>query len=410
MSQQALTLFKYKAINNNGRAVNGAIFAIDENHLYSQLLEADMTLVKASAAKSPHGFLANLRPKKVPLRESMRFYIQLSRMQKAGIPLLDALFHSRLSTDSQILRDAVIELHRRVSEGLTLSKAMEEFPHCFNNLQVTIVRASEQTGDMASAYEFLIDYLKSSSEMERRIKKATRYPMILTTVLVGVTIFLMGFVVPQIIGFVDAFGEGELPFATTSLMAVSSFFQTFGVFLVIAIILGIAGVKTLRRVSHSFRYMTDSMILKIPAVGTVFRKIEIARFAYVFNVLQSAKIPLIESIKEALDVSNNVVIREALQEVHRNVLDGEPMSEALSKTGEFPNIVIQMFKLGEESGEFLHALNQVSEFYNDDIDDAIDAVVSMIEPLLTAVMGGMITWIAIAVFGPIYDSFENIDF
>jgi len=410
MNEQEFNLYRYKAVNNSGQTVTGTFFAADENHLYAQLQDADMTLVKATITKPMQNFLSNFWSKKIPTRELIRFYIQLSRMQKAGIPLLEALFHSRLSTDSPALRDTVIELHRRVSEGLTLSKAMEEFPSCFNNLQITIVRASEKTGDMVSAYEFLIKYLKSSSDMERRIKKATRYPTILLVALTGVVIFLLGFVVPKIIGFVDAFSDGELPFATTSLMAVSSFCQTFGLFLVGAIILGMVAVKALRKASHSFRHMTDGMILKLPVLGEVFRKIEIARFAYVFSVLQSARLPLIKSIKEALNVSNNMVIRQALKMVHKDVLDGTPMSKALSKTGQFPNIVIQMFKLGEESGEFIHALNQVSEFYNDDIDDAVDSVVSMIEPALTIIMAGMILWIAVAVFGPIYGTFENIDF
>jgi type IV pilus assembly protein PilC len=157
--------------------------------------------------------------------------------------------------------------------------------------------------------------------------------------------------------------------------------------------------------SDSFRYHTDYIALRTPAVGTVIRKITLSRFCSTFAVLFASGLEILKCLDAAQKTASNVVIRDALQTVREQVQDGSPLSTALNVSGEFPSLVVRMVRIGEESGNLSHVLRQVSEFYDRDVNDAVDAMIQMIEPALTVVLGGMMLWIAAAVFGPIYNSF-----
>ena len=159
-----------------------------------------------------------------------------------------------------------------------------------------------------------------------------------------------------------------------------------------------------------FRHNTDQMVLNSPMIGDLMRKIEISRFSYIVSSLYKAGVPFLECLQVALESIENRVISAALSKVIEDMQAGETLSDALNTTGEFPSIVVQMIKIGEESGDMSYVLDQVSEFYDNDVEEAVQAMVTMIEPALTGIMGGLIAWIAIAVFGPIYGMFENIEF
>ena len=367
-----------------------------------------MTLVKSSEVGDGNSLLAAIMPKKVDVRDLLQFYIQMEQMQKSGIPLLDALSHCRTTLTNKGLKDTVAELHRMVSEGMALSEAFAQFPSFFSKLEVSILGAAEKTGDMVGSYAYLIDYLKDRDAMERRIRKATRYPMIMLIVIFVAVVVLMKFVVPQIIGFLEGAGNMELGLATTSLMATSSFFQEYW-WAVIGSVFG-AGLafKVGRTASDDFKFQTDRMIMQLPNFGELVRKIEIARFSYIVSSLYQAGVPFLDCLATATESIENVVIREALEEVQTDMRTGSSMSDSINKTGEFPAIVVQMVKIGEESGNMGQVLDQVAEFYNNDVEEAIEGMVSAIEPGLTAIMGILIAWIAVAVFGPIYNMIGSL--
>lgn len=164
------------------------------------------------------------------------------------------------------------------------------------------------------------------------------------------------------------------------------------------------------RTSDSFAYRVDAIILRLPVMGELIRKINIARFAQTFGALFAGGIDVLKALDSATNTVGNRVLREGLENVQRHVKSGDALSEALNKSGEFPSMVVRMVRVGEESGGLTDVLHQVSEFYTNDVDEEVQKVITMIEPSLTALLGGMILWIAVGVFGPIYSSFENIDF
>lgn len=378
--------------------------------LYNQLHSAGLELIQCAPLSKDKSFLANIGlKKKVQIRDLIQLFLHMEQMQSAGVALLDALGDIRDTTEHDGLRDIMTEIHRDVSEGSSLSEAMALHPKVFKNLYVSLVAAGEDTGDLTKSYMQLIKYLKWVDQMQAKVRKATRYPIILVCVITGTILIMMTYVVPQIVGFIR-YLDMELPFYTTSLMATSDFFVNYwwailGVVVFVPLI-----ALSLRRMSDDIAYRIDMMLLGMPIVGPLIRKINIARFAQTFGALYASGIDVLNALQSARKTVNNLAIVEALEGVIEQVQTGSPLSEAFNASGEFPSMVIRMLKVGEESGNLTVVLDQVSDFYTADVDEAIQGLIAMIEPLLTMILGVMILWIAVAVFGPIYSSFENMDF
>lgn len=406
----SLTRYKYKAINHNGRPITGVVSAKNEADLYAQLQSANMELISCKSLDAKKGgFNFSLSLEKVKVRDLIQFFIHMNQMQAAGVPLLDCLADVRDSSENGKVRDMLTDIYRDVSDGSSLSEAMEKHPKTFTNLYVSLIKAGEDTGDLTKSYTQLIKYLKWIDEMQSKIRKATRYPMVVTIVVIGVIYVMMGHVVPQIVGFIANLDQ-ELPFYTVALIETSEFFQTKGLYVVLAPILLFALYKGARNLSEGFKFHTDALVLKMPIVGPILRKITIARYSQTFAALFSAGIDVVGALKSSRKTVDNLALINALEAVEAYVQAGNPLSDAFNACGEFPSLVIRMVKIGEESGNLTPVLEQVSDFYTKDVDEAVEGLIAMIEPGLTALLGGMILWIAAGVFGPIYSSFENIDF
>ncbi|MCB1556589.1 MAG: type II secretion system F family protein [Alphaproteobacteria bacterium] len=402
--------YKYRALNMKGRPVRGVVSAKSEIDLYNQLQSAGLELLHCAPLLKRKGILGGIgKKRKVAIRDLIQLFIHLDQMQGAGISLLDALSDIRDASDHPYLRDIMTEIHRNVSEGTSLSEAMAMHPKVFGNLYVSLVASGEETGNLAVAYKHLVSYLKWVDEMQTRVRKATRYPMILLGVVCLTVVVMMGYVVPQVVGFIKNLDQ-EIPVYTKALMATSDFFVSYWWAVFLVPIVAFIGAKIMRKMSRSFAFTLDSIMINLPVAGGLIRKINIARFAQTFGAMYASGIDVLKSLESARNTVSNLALLEALEIVRERVQTGAPLSEAFNDTGEFPSMVVRMLKVGEESGNLLPVLQQVSDFYTKDVDETIQAMIAMIEPFLTAFLGGMILWIAVAVFGPIYSSFENIDF
>lgn len=402
--------FKYKAYNVKGRPIRGVISAANETDLFNQLQSAGLDLVTCSIVKqnTKFGSISLLR-KKVKTRDLIQLFIALEQMHSAGVPMLEALGDIRESMDNQTLSDIMADVHRNVSEGSSLSEAMAAHPKVFHQLYISLISAGEGTGDLSKSYVMLIKYLKWIDEMSSKIKKAIRYPMILALTVILTCVVMMGYVVPQIVGFIANIGQ-ELPWYTVALVATSVFFQKYWWILLSFPIVSVIVYKILRKVSQEFAYRSDLAFLRLPTAGDLIRKINIARYSQTFAALYSSGIPVINCLKAAQLTVTNLGLSEALELTQNKVQTGSTLSEGFNSSGEFPNLVIKMVRIGEESGNLTPVFDQISEFYTRDVDEAVQGMIAMIEPALTLLLGGMILWIAAGVFGPIYGSFENMDF
>lgn len=388
--------------------------------MYQQLQAAGLELVDCSKL-SQKGISSKLfRTKKIKIREMIQLFIHLDQMQGAGVPLLDALGDIRDTTENDALRDIMSEIHRDVSDGSSFSEAMAKHPKVFGNIYISLIKAGEETGDLTSSYKQLEKYLKWVDEMQSKIRKATRYPIIVTVVVLVTVAVMMGVVVPQIVGFLNNM-KIDLPIQTIALIKTSDFFSQplfhiFGIPVVGGLVVVLfpfvvmAILKTLKKLSKEWAYRIDLMILNMPVAGNLIRKITIARYAQTFGALFASGIDVVNALKSARKTVSNLAMIEALEAVEQYVQSGSPLSEAFNNSGEFPSLVVRMLKVGEESGNLTPVLQQVSEFYTRDVDEAVQGLISGIEPALTGILGGMILWIAAGVFGPIYGSFSEMDF
>jgi type IV pilus assembly protein PilC len=200
-----------------------------------------------------------------------------------------------------------------------------------------------------------------------------------------------------------------LPIYTTALIATSDFFAVYWWAVLGTPVILLILYKTIRKLSDSAAFKIDQWMLKLPVFGVLIRKISIARFAQTFGAMFSSGIDVLKAIANARSTVTNLALIDALEGVEEQVRNGSPLSDAFNASGEFPSLVIRMLKVGEESGQLTPVLDQVSDFYTADVDEAVQALITMIEPFLTLILGVMILWIAVAVFGPIYSSFENIN-
>ncbi len=243
--------------------------------------------------------------------------------------------------------------------------------------------------------------------MQIKIRKATRYPMILTFVVIITISVMMGVVVPEITDFLKEM-DIALPMYTVALIATSSFFAEYWYYVISAPIVLFVMYKVMRKNMPGFAYAMDKWFLKAPVFGELIRKISIARFAQTFGALYASGIDAIRALESSKKTVTNLYLIESLDNIIESVKTGSSLSEAFKNTGEFPSLVIRMLRIGEESGELQQTLEQVTNFYANDVDESVGNMITMIEPTLTFVIGGMLLWIAAGVFGPVYSSFDTM--
>lgn len=398
--------FKYRALDDRGRNVRGKLSAINEVDLYQQLKTIGLELIDAQAQK-PSSILPSFMTKIKP-RELIQAFVHLEQLQRSGVPLLDSLADIRDSTDSPALRDVMTEIYRDVSEGSALSIAMAKHPKYFDNTNVSMVASAEETGNLADTFAQMIIFMKWSDNMRRRTIKALTYPVFTLVVFLFVLFVLMYYTVPQIVGFLKNMNEA-LPFMTTSLIVTSDFLQEssiiipngFWIILFPFVVVGI--IKTLNKTSPAFHYQFCLMVLRLPVIGEVATKMNLARFSRTFGVLFRSGLEILRCMDTATETVGNIYMKDVLQRARRQISEGAAISAAMNNTGEFPSLVVRMIKIGEESGNLTHVLDQVAEFYEADVDEAVQRMIGMITPSLTILLGGIILWIAGGVFGPIYN-------
>lgn len=399
--------YNYRALNKSGRPVRGSLTAANETDLFQQLQDGGFELIDCKEVGKQSNKFKIFSKSGVKTRDKIQLFVHLEQLQKAGVPLLDGLADIRDTTESSRLRDVMTEIHREVSEGASLSESMSHHPSVFDPIFVSLIAAGEETGNLINSFIQVIHHLKWKDQMDSKIKKATRYPKILIVVVVGVIAVMMGYVVPEVTGFLENIDQ-ELPPITLALIATSAFVVNYALYIAIGLVVAFVLFKLARGLSRSFRYQTDYMALRVPVMGPLMQKISLSLFCQTFAVLFTSGLEVLKCLESASRTSTNLVIRDALDNVQEQVREGNPISKSIETTGEFPALVVRMVKIGEESGNLSGVLNQVAEFYDKDVNEAVDGMIQMIEPALTVVLGGIILWIVAAVFGPIYDSFGSV--
>lgn len=402
-----MSSYKYSAINDKGNTIRGTVMAENEMDLEARLKDLGLDLVNAREVRSRSGSAG--KSTKVKTKDLIIMCMHLEQLDRAGVPLHDSLADVRDSTESAKLKDVLTGVYESVKTGTLFSKALSAYPRVFNDVFVGLIAAGEKTGNLSMSFIHLGEHLKWSDDLRRKVKKASRYPIVLLVILSGVITALMMFTVPKMIEFIVSQGF-DIPIHTRALIAVSHAFADYWYLILGMPVVVIFGLMLLYRISEPFAYKVDALALKMPLIGPVIRKIDMARFTHFFAVMFNSGIDVIESLEAARGVVNNRVLKESITLVINNVTDGNSITSSLRLSQQFPNLVVRMFKVGEDSGNLNEALENINFFYNREVNDAVDSLVGSIQPILTVVMGALIFWIIAAVFGPLYQSFSKMKF
>jgi len=396
-------LFDYKAVSAAGRMTYGRLDAINLIDLEMRLKRMELDLVTGTLVE--HRALFGTRG--IPRPELINFCFHLEQLARAGVPILDGLTDLRDSIEHPRFREVIAVLIENIEGGQTLSQAMSIHPDVFSNVFVNLIRAGEASGQLSEVLVSLTESLKWEDELASHTKKLLMYPAFVATIVLAATFFLMIYMVPQLKLFVKNMGQ-VLPLQTRLLFFVSDLLVNYWyLFLLLPGLVVLAGQFAVRN-NPLARLRFDAIKLRLPVLGPILKKIILSRFANTFAMLYAAGIPILESIRTTQDIVGNGVVRLALQKVEQSIREGRNVAGAFHDVGLFPPLVVRMLRVGENTGGLDKALLNVSYFYTRDVKEAVGKAQTMIEPILTLIMGALLGWIMLSVIGPIYDVISKI--
>ena len=396
--------FSYNAVDKLGRPAIGQLDAVNEVDLEIRLSRMGLDLITfRTAAKSTSLFNRS----RVSNQDLVMFCFQLEQLSSAGVPLLDCLNDLRESSSNLYFQKILGAVSSEVEGGKMLSEALAQHPAVFSEVFVSLIAAGEHTGQLPVVLNNLFNTIRWQDELMSQTKKLLAYPAFVAVVVLLAVVFLMTYLVPQMVSFLRNMRQ-ELPLNTKILIAISNAFVDywwlmFGLPLVIVI-----GLVAVIKSNPVARYRFDLFKLNIPVTGPILHKIIMARFARYFALMYQTGIPILDAIKICENIVGNRVVADALTRVHAQINAGDAMSESFRNAGLFPQLVVRMIKVGENTGALDKSLLNISYFYDRDVNDSMQKMLKMIEPALTVILGGILAFIMFSVLGPVYDSFSKL--
>jgi type IV pilus assembly protein PilC len=392
-------LFNYKAVTKSGEQRVGSIEAVNEDVAISSLQRRGLVIVsirnndKVSIFEMDIAFLSRVKNKDVVILSR-----QISTLFEAQVPALRAFRLLASESASPLIRRKLSEVADDIQGGMPMSEAMNKHPSVFSDFYVNMVRAGEESGKLSETFLYLADYLDRSYELTSKIKSALTYPAFIISVFILVMIGLFTFIIPKITDMLTSSGQ-EIPIYTKVVIAISDFLVNYGLFaLVVAIVAGFLLWRFRREKSFGFA----KAMLATPILGGLLQKLYLSRIADNMNTMLSSGIPMVRSVEITANVVGNEVYKKALIDAVDKIKDGDPMSKALSGTKEIPGIMLQMMRVGEETGELGNILKKIALFYKREVDTAVDTIISLIEPAMIVLLGLGVGSVLAAVMLPIY--------
>ncbi len=341
-------------------------------------------------------------PRKVSAKDISVFSRQIATMMSSGVPLVQAFDIIGRGSDHSGMQALVTAIKGDVEGGSSLAQALRKHPQQFDDLFCNLVRAGEQAGILENLLNKIAAYKEKTEAIKAKIKKAMFYPVSVILVAFIVTIILMVFVVPK---FEEMFSNlgGELPLPTRFVISTSEVLQEIWLFILGG--LAIAGLlfARARKRSDSFNDKWDSFVLRLPLIGTILRKAAIARYARTLATMFAAGVPLVDALDSVAGATGNRVYARGVQKIREDVATGQQLQLAMSQTKLFPNMAVQMVAIGEESGSLDTMLGKVADFYEQEVDDAVDSLSSLMEPFIMVVLGTIIGGLIVAMYLPIFE-------
>ena len=399
--------FQYKAVDKTGRTVRGGLDAVNEADLELRLRRMNLDLVTCKQVGRKASRLSG--GGKIVRRDLINFCFDIEQMSRSGIPILEGLRDLRNSLENPRFREILTIMIEDMEGGKVLSQCMAAHPEVFDKVFVSLVGAGEQTGRMPEIFQSLADSLKWQDELASQTKRLLIYPAMVLIVVIGVVLFLLIYLVPQVTGLLKTMGVA-LPIQTRVLIATSNVVVQwwpiiFGIPAIGAIIVALSFSKNSR-----MQYFWDRMKLKLPVVGAILQKIILARFATFFALMYESGITVLDAMRTSEDIVGNKVIADGLMRAGQQVSAGASITECFHNLGIFPPLVIRMLRVGETTGALDVALRNVNYFYTRDVRESVDKALKMLEPAITLGLGMVLALIMWSVLSPVYDVLGKLKF
>ncbi|HKK13180.1 MAG TPA: type II secretion system F family protein [Gammaproteobacteria bacterium] len=402
MAEKALKLkqdmFSWEGTDRRGSRVKGESRASNPNMVKADLRRQGITPLKVRKKST---LFANANKKKIQPKDIAVFTRQLATMLGAGVPLVQAFDIIGRGHENPSMQELVMGIKNDVETGNALAGALAKHPLYFDDLVCNLVSAGEAAGVLETLLDKIATYKEKTEALKSKIKKALFYPAAVIVVAIIVTSILLLFVVPQFESLFKGFGA-DLPAFTQLVIDLSRFLQHWWWAVFGALILAVIGFVQAKRRSPQFNRVLDRMILKVPVVGAIMQKAAIARFSRTLSTMFAAGVPLVEAMDSVAGATGNVVYQDGVNQMRDNVATGQQLQLSMTQTGLFPNMVVQMVAIGEESGSLDDMLSKVADFYEQEVDDAVDGLSSLLEPLIMAILGVLVGSLVVAMYLPIF--------
>lgn len=390
------TTFQWSGKNAKGVIESGEISAESKDEVIAQLKRQNITPTavaeKVKKAKSGGG---------VGDKDIVVFTRQFATMIDAGLPLVQGLEILSTQVENKNLAKALVGIKNDVESGSTYADALKKYPKIFTELYANMVAAGETGGILDTILNRLAAYMEKTMKLKKKVKGAMIYPIVVTSVAVIVIAVIMIFVVPTFSKMFAAMG-GTLPMPTQIVIGLSHFLAGIGGLAVLASIVGFVVFIIQTRKTEKGKKATDAVMLKLPIFGIMLRKVAVAKFTRTLSTLISSGVPILDGLEITAKTSGNKVIEYAIMDVRKAISEGKTISEPLSKAGVFPPMVNHMIAVGESTGALDAMLGKIADFYDDEVDSAVENLTSMLEPMLMVFLGTSVGFIVIAMYMPIF--------
>ena len=395
-----MPVYKWVAETKKGKILKGELEAADERIAQLQLKRRSLTIKKIKAKpKDLFENVAFFQPK-ITAKDVVIFTRQFSTMIDAGLPLVQGLTILSEQTENKTFQNVLKRVTKDVEGGASLAEALKKHPKVFDGLYVNLVAAGEIGGILDTILQRLAAYIEKAEKLKTRIKGAMTYPIIVVAIAVLVIAVILIFVIPVFQEMFSSFGKA-LPVPTQIVVNMSEFLKGNIHYVIGAFIVFVFVFKKYRNTKKG-RKQTDALALKLPVFGNLLKKTAVARFTRTLGTMISSGVPILDALEIVAKTSGNVILEEIIFEVRSSIAEGQTIAEPLSEADIFPRMVVQMISVGEATGALDTMLNKIADFYDDEVDAAVEALTSMLEPLLMVFLGGSIGGLVIAMYLPIF--------
>lgn len=392
--------FKYKALNEKGENKEGIVEAVSKDLAITALQRRGLIVVSIVNADTKPLLQMNLF-ERVPTKDIVILSRQISTLFEAQVSALKAFSLLASNTDNNLLKKKLTQVTDDLQAGLSISGALSKHPDIFSNFYVNMVKAGEESGKLTQTFAYLAEYLDRQYALTSKTKNALIYPAFVIFVFFAVMALMFTIVIPKLSSIIQDSGQ-TIPFYTKIVIAISKLFVDYGVFMLIFLV--VLGIYLWRMsTSQSGKTYLDRVKLSVPGVGPLYKKLYLARIADNLDTMLSSGIPIVRSIEIAGDVVGNKVYENILKEAVEKVKGGQSLSDALERHEAMPGIMVQMVKVGEETGSLASILKTLANFYKREVDDAVDTLVGLIEPIMIVALGLGVGLLLTSVLVPIYN-------